>query len=213
MLIQNSLKFLIDTFLTASGCRFGNISTMNNIGKLLLRQNLLDVIKMRAWRLMRIIRYHACRKMHANLLSILFKAAQALRQILQLNRQRTAGAATAGEAHVMRVFWITGKLALTAVKGVRTVVAATTLLHCITLDNYYQLAHFIMPAAFKAASSLASAAALIGSQRQTRSTGIDTGNLGNGSLDRNRIAFHKHSLASGTITLLRSAASLTRPSL
>ena len=33
--------------------------------------------------------------MHANLLSILFKAAQALRQILQLNRQRTAGAAFA----------------------------------------------------------------------------------------------------------------------
>ncbi len=75
--------------------------------------------------------------MHANLLSILFKAAQALRQVLQLNRQRTAGAATAGEAHVMRILWITGKLTLATVKSVRTVVAATTLLHRITLDNYY----------------------------------------------------------------------------
>ena len=97
---------------------------------------------------MRIIRYHAGRKMHANLLPILLKAAQALRQVFQLNRQRTAGAATAGEAHVMRILWITGKLALTAVKGMRTVIAAATLLHCITLDNYYQLAHFIIPAAF-----------------------------------------------------------------
>lgn len=86
---------------------------------------------------MRIIRYHAGRKMHANLLSILFKAAQALRQVLQLNRQRTAGSATAGEAHVMRILWITGKLTLATVKSVRTVVAATTLLHRITLDNYY----------------------------------------------------------------------------
>ena len=83
---------------------------------------------------MRIIRYHAGRKMHAKLLPLLLKAAQALRQILQLNRQRTAGAATAGEAHVMRILGITGKLALTAVKGVRTVVAAATLLHCVALE-------------------------------------------------------------------------------
>ena len=46
-------------------------------------------------------------------------------------------AATAGEAHVMRILWITGKLTLATVKSVRTVVAATTLLHRITLDNYY----------------------------------------------------------------------------
>ena len=54
--------------------------------------------------------------MHAKLLSILLKAAQALRQVFQLNRQRTAGAATAGKAQVMRILGITGKLAFTAGK-------------------------------------------------------------------------------------------------
>lgn len=37
MLIQSSLKFLVNAFLTASGRRFGNVGTMNNIGKLLFR--------------------------------------------------------------------------------------------------------------------------------------------------------------------------------
>lgn len=37
LLKQSLFKFLIDTFLTASGRRFGNVGTMNNIGKLLFR--------------------------------------------------------------------------------------------------------------------------------------------------------------------------------
>ena len=83
--------------------------------------------------------------MHYNIKAILLKATQTLAQIFQLYGKTCTTAAAAGKGHIACVLRIIHKFALTAIKGMGTIVATATLLHLLALNNDDQLTHFTMP--------------------------------------------------------------------
>ena len=100
---------------------------------------------MRTRRFVIVITHHAARKMHNDFKAILLKATQTLAQIFQLYGKTCTTSAAAGKGHIACVLRIIHKFALTAIKGMGTIVATATLLHLLALNNYDQLTHFTMP--------------------------------------------------------------------